>query len=234
MKKTALAVALIGCMLVGTAFAGGSPQTSIGTKQLVFQFHGLSHLGLSSYGFSSMREVIYFASYELDEDLEDLPLYGGGIGIRYFFGEGLAIRPSINISYASAKADYEGSGTDPKSTATDIAFSALLEKHLPAVHSISPYLGAGLGYDRFKIEDEPYYDWDKASITLSALDLKGVVGFQWYFTDGMSLGGEYLGSFSMGKVTTESTDGGETEKGPELTFNRFYWDAASVFLSVTF
>lgn len=179
-----------------------------------------------------------FLLEESDIEIDDTPFFGGGIGFRYFFGEGLAIRPGVNISRASFESDDEGEEDDFKATFSNMGFSVLLEKYLPTTHSIAPYVGAGLGYDRYSLEAEPVeeypYEFDKGSVTFSSLDLKGVAGFQWYFTDGISLGGEYLGSFSMGKMASEITDEGKTEDGPEVTLNRFFWDTASVFLSVNF
>jgi opacity protein-like surface antigen len=236
MKKTGLAVGLVACLLVGTAVAGGTPQTSVGTKQLVFQFTGLSELGLSSYQFSSLGSIVGYVMDDYDFiDLYDMPLYGGGIGFRYFFGEGMAVRPGVNISHASAKIDYVGTDEDPKATINNLAFSLVIERHLPPVHSISPYIGAGVGYDRYSLEVEPFDTMaDKGKVTFSSVDVKGVAGFQWYFTDGLSLGGEYLGAFSMGKMQLEVTDDGHTEEAPEVSLTNFYWDAASVYLSVTF
>ncbi|MFZ1947850.1 MAG: hypothetical protein WAW06_09930 [bacterium] len=215
MKKASLAVVIV-CLIAGAAFAGGTPNTATCTKQLVFHFSGLSDLGLSSYRFSWLDDVFD------DYDLSDYG-YGGGMGFRYFFGEGMAVRPSVNLSYIKLELPDESSYTDPEITATNYGFSVIVEKYLPPIHSIAPYVGAGAGYDRYKYEQS--YQVDEvtvsADLTVNSIDLKGVVGFQWYFTEAMSLGGEYVGAFTH--ATSDEAD---------ITLNAFRWRAASVFLSV--
>jgi len=198
MCKTSLVVGLAVCLIAGTALAGGTPETGVGTKQMVFMFHGLDHLGLRS--------------------------YDGGLGFRYFFGEGMAIRPGVNLAYS--KEDL-GDDVDAPTT-TDIALSVVLEKYMPAISSVSPYIGFGAGYSRSKSENVPE---QPSVVTESSIEAKAVAGFQWYFTDALSLGGEYTGSFQHCKETGEDTEG---ETLYEWTANTFSWDASHIYFSVRF
>jgi opacity protein-like surface antigen len=215
MRKVSL-VALVVCLMAGAAFAGGTPNTAACTKQLVFHFSGLSDMGLSSYRFSWLDDV--FSDY----DLSDYG-YGGGIGFRYFFREGIAVRPSLNISYTKLQLPDESGYTDPEITAANYGFSVVVEKYLPPIHGIAPYLGAGAGYDHYTYEQS--YKVDEVTVssdmTVGSFDLRAVAGFQWYFTEGMSLGGEYVGAFTH--ATSDEAD---------ITLDSFHWRAASVFLSV--
>jgi opacity protein-like surface antigen len=218
MKKASL-VALAICLVAGAASAGGTPNTATCTKQLVFQFSGLDDLGLSSYRFGGLGDMLgEFGDYDISDYW-----YGGGVGLRYFFREGMAVRPSVNISYAKLELPDQSGYTDIEESATRYGFSVVIEKYLPPIHSIAPYIGAGAGYDHFKYEESAKLDNVKlsADVTASCIDLKALAGFQWYFTDGMSLGGEYVGAFTH--ATSDEMD---------TTLNSFYWDAASVFLSV--
>jgi len=213
MRRTGLgfAVGLGVCLIAAGALAGGTPDTGAGAKQMVFRFSGLSNLGLSS--------------------------YGGGLGLRYFFGEGLAVRPGIDFGYRKDTNDAPGSGyADGEETETELGFSVVLEKYMPPVSSVAPYVGVGLGYYRSTEEDKPIQPDDEEEawkVTSSAFEVLGVAGFQWYFTDAMSLGGEYTASFYMGSEKTEyTTPGGQTDTADEQDTTEFSWYAASVYLSI--
>jgi opacity protein-like surface antigen len=217
MKKM-LAGAAIGvavCMLAATVLAGGEPTTGMGTKQLVFQFNGLSALGLSSYN-------------------------GGGIGFRYFFADGMAIRPGINVDYSKdtqkATSDLLRDG---ETTMTHFGFSLVLEKYLPTIKSVAPYvgIGAGFGYSKDDLTAplQPKTSKEETVETGTSFGLRAVAGFQWYFTDNISLGGEYFGAFTHSGTKDEYTDfGGTTSTTAEGSSNAFDWGASYLFLSVGF
>jgi opacity protein-like surface antigen len=215
MKKmlTGIAIGVAVCMLAATVLAGGEPTTGIGTKQLVFQFNGLSALGLSSYN-------------------------GAGIGFRYFFAEGMAIRPGVNLDYSKETHKAPASTLkDAETKMTHVALSVVLEKYLPTIKSVAPYIGigAGVGYSKDDvIPSQLKAGKDETVETGTSFDLMAVAGFQWYFTDNISLGGEYLGAFSHSGTKLENTDFGGTTSKIEGSTNAFFWNASYLFLSVGF
>jgi outer membrane protein W len=196
---------LIGlCIVVAAsaAFAGGTPNTGMGAKQMVFEFSGLSTLGLSP--------------------------YGGGFGFRYFYADDTAIRGSVNFAYSK---DEDKSGdTTLEDTTTMIGASLVWERYMAAIASVAPYMGIGVGYF-YEKETQPgtglFADSDYET-TNNILQIPLVAGFQWYFTQAMSLGGEYRLSFRY--ETGETTHGGETLY--DTTTTAFGFSAASVFFSV--
>jgi len=72
---------------------------------------------------------------------------------------------------------------------------------------------------------------DKTEYSGSGFGAAAQFGFDWYFTEGLSLGGKYaLGFRSLGEP--EVTSEGETEKGPSST--AFGISTFSVILNVHF
>jgi opacity protein-like surface antigen len=128
---------------------------------------------------------------------------------------------------------------DEEDSFNRIAFSAVLEKYMPSYHSIAPYVGVGAGYERSKEVDqdsgEPKDSKQECVTTRSAFDVVGVAGFQWFFTEGLSLGGEYSGTFFFGSGKEESTyDAGTTTTTDEYSNSGLTWEAFSVYFSVKF
>ena len=206
--RVPLLIGLCVVMAASAAFAGGTPNTGMGAKQMVFEFSGLSSLGL-------------------------LP-YAGGFGFRYFYADDTGIRGSLNFAYGK---DEDKSGdVSVEETHTLIGATLVWEKYMAAIASVAPYMGIGFGY---------YYEkWDEpgtGTLTLAAdettlettnniLQIPLVAGFQWYFTEAISLGGEYRLSYRY--ETGETTLDGE--KLYDTTTSMFGFSAASVFFSVHF
>lgn len=118
----------------------------------------------------------------------------------------------------------------------EFGVSLIYEKYLPPIHSIAPYLGAGVGFTHASMDytepEDGSEEW-KEEISGNIIHVMGVLGFQWYFTDGMSLGGEYRPGFhyQTGEVTTTY---GELETKTETSGYALNHRAASVFLGVHF
>ena len=116
--------------------------------------------------------------------------------------------------------------------------SLIYEKYLPQIHSVAPYLGAGIGfthaamdYTEPEVGGSPEWKWECSG---NVIHVMGVAGFQWYFTEGISLGGEYRPGFhyETGEVTT--TYGGEEESKTEISGYALNHRTASLFLGVHF
>jgi hypothetical protein len=216
-----LAVLLI-CLIAGSALAGGTPMTNKGNKQLVFLFDGLSNLRLRSYFHpGGFPEECYYGCNDYD-DCECWPC-GGGLGFRYFINDNRAVRVGVNVAIGSweIKDHWE-------ETCTEFGLSLLYEKYLPHIHSVAPYLGAGCGFAYAKGKWTETDDDYEEECTATVFRVMGVAGFQWYFTEGLSLGGEYRPTF--GYETGEVTVDGDTVH--ETSGYALNHRTASVFLGV--
>lgn len=196
--RVPLLIGLCVVMVASAAFAGGVPNTGMGAKQMVFSFSGLSDLGLGA--------------------------YEGGFGFRYFYSDDTGIRGMLNFAYG--KDEIKVGDTTEEETFTDIGAALVWEKYMAAIASVAPYMGIGVGYMYSKEE------WPDAGATWewtgNEIFIPLVAGFQWYFTEAISLGGEYRLSYAYtsGEYKEDGT------KVSETTMSAFGFSAASVFFAV--
>lgn len=201
------------CMLVAVVSAGGTPKTDDGTAELVFMFDGLSDL--------------------------DLRPVAGGIDIRYYFRDGMAIRSGLGFAYdAVTNTSQNMFYYDEEFDQFEIGLSVFIEKHFPTIHSITPYCGLGTRVSRAsqdwkKPSYRPSGEQEREKMAIWVFESSGTAGFQWFFTEGMSLGGEYRISLSWEYLTAEETDSaGDTETTGESKSHSLGFNTASMFLSV--
>ncbi|MGD8628409.1 MAG: outer membrane beta-barrel protein [bacterium] len=220
------------CIFAGSVYAGGEPMLSKGDRQLVFRFEGLSYLGLRSY-FPSPGGIC-----EDDYCIDDCYTCGGGFGIRYFINDGRAVRFGVNIAYgADTWADEYGDGHDKEVSCLGFGFDVMYEKYFPTIHSIAPYMGVGLGYmyNSQELKGSESCDAYKRTFNGNSFDVMGALGFQWYFTQGMSLGGEYRVAYmyQSGKCEIEPCDG-DKYTWSDYSGNHLNWYPVAFYLSVHF
>jgi len=226
-----VAVVLVTFMLTGIALAGGTPMTGKGDKQMVFLFNGLCDMTLMPYFHPGGFPMECFDLEDSGDNLclgEDCYPCGGGLGFRYFLNDDAALRVGVNIAIGSWEVKDEW-----EQTCMEFGASIIYEKYLPHIHSIAPYLGAGVGFTHASMDYEPAETEYKEEVTGNVIHVIGVAGFQWYFTDGMSIGGEYRPGFhyETGETTVTS---GSTEMTGEISGYALNHRAASVFLGVHF
>ncbi len=195
----------------GTAYAG-EVCTDAGDMAMLFDFDGLANL-------------------DLDE-------FGGGIGFRYYLNDGLALRPVVVFSKYNyeLESDVEGM-TDAKESMSSVGLEIALEKHFrgPAP-AVSPYWGGGGFFEWMTIVDDPSVpsgSTGKTTDSGTAFGLFAMLGFEWGFTDGMTLGGEYRFGFESFSGETE-IDTARDETIGQFSDSWFGFGEASVFLSVYF
>ena len=193
---------LVALMISGVAMAAEVP-TDAGDKALVFMFSGLSDLHLDG----------YMGDY--------------GLGMRYYIADGTALRLGVEFgsqSFDDKEADMEGD-------MTSYGLMAMYEKHLGGVcASVVPYWGLGAGYHSWANKMTADSDWIEMRET--GFGFVGALGFEWGFTDCMTLGGEYeLGLWTF-SGETESDIGGTTNTFDEYEGSFMGVGTASVYLSV--
>ena len=197
---------VLAVMLVATTAMAAEVPTSEGDKALVFMFQGLDDLSLDGYG----------GDY--------------GVGMRYYIADGTAIR--LGVQFAGET--YTDDDSDFEEVYSAYGLSAVYEKHLEgACSSVSPYWGVGASFTMLSVE---YTDQNDDTWTDSGSGFGGfaVVGFEWGFTNCMTLGGEYQAGFSSWSAETETDIGGDTDTFNEYSGSFMGFGAASVYLSVYF
>jgi len=197
---------IIATMLVGTVVQAAEVPTSAGDKAMVFMFNGFDDLSLGAYG----------GNY--------------GFGMRYYIADGTAIRGGVEFGGETDTND----DADTENAYTSYGLSAVYEKHLEgACSSVSPYWGIGASFSMFadKYTDADDDTWTDKGTGFSGF---GVVGFEWGFTNCMTLGGEYQAGLSSWSTETETDIDGDTDIFDEYSGSFIGFGAASVYLSVYF
>jgi opacity protein-like surface antigen len=203
---------LVVVLLVGAASAATVP-TSKGDKAMVFTFHGLNDLDLTGYG------------------------HEWGVGMRYYISDMGAIRAGLEFGQDSWTEKGLAEGVeDRENKESSFGLELNYERHLEAAcKSVSPYLGAGGGFWSWKSEDEVFATRanPKWTETESGFYVQAIAGFEWGFTECMTLGGEYELGWASGSWKDEYDNGeGSTETVDEEDFSFMGFNTASLFLSV--
>ena len=205
---------IIALMLCGIAMAAEVP-TSEGDKALVFNFNGLANL-----------------------DLDGPHSYG--IGMRYYMADMTAIRATLvfgNCKYTE-EADMEGYA-DYEENMSVYGLEAVYEKHMESpCASVVPYWGLGAGFEMGNYETiEPTGSGGGTSSNnekYNGFYFFGALGFEWAFTNCMTLGGEYQAGFGTysGETEYDYSGGDRTETCCKWTDTCMGFGEASVWLSV--
>ena len=201
---------VLAVMLVATTAMAAEVPTSRGDKAMVFMFNGLDDLSLEGYG----------GEY--------------GIGMRYYIADGTAIR--VGVAFGTESWTDEDEATDPDFDSEEndrtYAVSAIYERHMASpCSSVSPYWGIGAAYTSSYEEDK-----DEAGDTVTDRESGfagfAVMGFEWGFTDCLTLGGEYAAGFWSGSSETERVTGGVSALSDEESESLMGFSTTSVYLSV--
>jgi Outer membrane protein beta-barrel domain len=174
------------------------------------------------------------------EGLADLDLHGvgdcWGVGMRYYISDMNAIRAGLIFGNdkVTLKAQEEGED-DLEDTESEYGVEIGYERHLEApCASVSPYLGAGLTYYNWK-DEYPMLgtrEYAKETETESGFDLHAMAGFEWGFTECMTLGGEYQLGFFSGSYKDEGSYQGNTTTFQEDDYSWMGFSTAALYLSV--
>jgi hypothetical protein len=197
--------------MFGTVQAG-EVCTDAGDMAMIFMFDGFDNLSFDS--------------------------FYGGLGLRYYLGDELALRPAVYFSKYNYKLESDTEGmTDDEYSLTDIGLELAFENHFrgPAP-AVSPYWGAGGYFEWMTAVDDPSVPTGETGKTTdkgTALGLFGMLGFEWGFTDGLTLGGEYRLGFERFSGETE-IDAARDETVGQYSDSWIGFGTASVFLSVYF
>jgi len=176
-----------------------------GSKAMVFSFSGLSALNLNQ--------------------------FEGGIGGKYLISGETAIRAGLQFAIAGqslpASPAPGQTGTDGSNSATRIGVSGAMEYHLTRTR-ISPYLGGGIGISLTSTESKNAVVGATPQTTIkndiggetisgttylggTTIALFGILGLEYFLTNGVSLAAEYrLGYSTTARYDEEATTGNTT------------------------
>jgi len=192
---------IVALMISGVAMAAEVP-TDAGDKAMVFMFYGLDHLDLGGYGDMSYS-----------------------FGMRYYIADGTALRGGVVLGMDN----YTDEVADMETTYNTYGLELVYEKHMEApCASISPFWGLGGQFLTYSDTLKDNVTDDELTFSGTGFGAFGVCGFEWGFTDCMTLGGEYRLGFSSGSGEAE-LNGDSADLFSSTTTG---FSATSVFLSV--
>jgi hypothetical protein len=202
---------------VNSNYDGPKPEIKKESKSFVFRYTP----------FQSNLDPAYVSTISVFDD-DNIDLFG--IGFRYFFTNEIGITGGLNFGTSSSSEEFtDGDIVDISATTFGIAADA--NYHFKALYSVSPYVGINLNFGSYSSTVEIT---DDGTTTKSEYYGNGFgagvnFGFDWYFTEGLSLGGKYtLGFKSLGKP--EEKIGNTTVEGQSSSF--FGIGYASIILNV--
>jgi Outer membrane protein beta-barrel domain len=213
MKAFVYSVALILVLSCTTLFSqvnsnydGPKPEVRAGAKSFVFQYTP----------FQSNLEPVYVGTISIpDAGITSIDLLGAGF--RYFVTNQIAIGLGFSFGTSSSSLETEVGKTETSRTLLGVGVDA--NYHLRSLYSVSPYVGVNVNLGTFSRTDEftpENGELETTEYSGNGWGLAAQFGFDWFFTEGLSLGGKYaLGFRSLGEP--EVTSEGDTEKGASST-----------------
>lgn len=225
MKKmiAVLSLFLIGATLtmaqVNANYDGPKPEVREGSKSFVFRYTP----------FQSNFDPAYVSTASVYPD-NIIDLYGAGF--RYFVTDQIAVALGLNFGTGSTTQEFTNGDKDELSVTT-FGVSVDGNYHLKALYSVSPYVGVNLNFGTYSSTSEQTVNTVTDKIEYSGTGFGAGInfGFDWYFTEGLSLGGKYtLGFKSLGKPDQKT--GNVTYEGQSSS--SFGIGSASVILNVHF
>jgi outer membrane protein W len=181
--------------------------------------------------FQSNLDPVFVGTISIpDGALLDADLYGAGF--QYYVTPQIALVFGLSLGTSSSSLEDDAGSTE--STVTLFGISVDANYHFRSLYSVSPYIGFHLNYGLLSGSVEVDPDGGETTTTDYSGNGFGVaaqLGFDWYFTEGLSLGGKYaIGFQSLGTPEVTTEDG--TEEGPSST--SFGVSTFSVMLNVHF
>ena len=190
------------------------PNTKAGSAAWIFEFGGLSTLGMSGFNINNN--------------------FGGVLaaGWKWYFSDDMALRALLGFSISSSGADTIPPAGHNSGTLFGIAVG--VEMHTHPVYSTSPYFGAQISFGTGS-NDQTIKNGTETKTSGSAFGIGVLAGFDWYFTRGIAVGGEYMLGFSSFSGSTAVTpNGGTTTTTTDPSSTNIGISSASVHLVVHF
>jgi hypothetical protein len=204
---------------------GVKPELRKGAHSLVFMY---SPFVSGSFG------PVFAGNYSTFTDTTSLGTSSAyGAGYRYYFSPQFSLMGGVN--FETGKTSYTGTSQTGEVTSTVYGISLDGMYQFKPLYSIAPYIGLNANFGMYSNESKvtvgstTYTLEDKGSAFGGGLG----VGFDWYFTEGMSLGGKYTLGVRSYTAPERTTTGGPTSvtyTGADRTVIGF--GIASIYLNV--
>lgn len=201
MKKLFSALCLI-LILSYSAFSGGDVMNSAGDKALLFHFNGLSNLSAGSFMSTNSMSIgsVDFPSFQ-------------AIGMKYYFSDGFAGRGALLLGYNSETVKSGSGGfSDQKESSFGIGLELGIQSDFVKSGSFVGYLGALAGfallsgtYEPSVASPPPAGTATKYYASVTNFGIGGLLGFDYFIYNRISLGAEYQFGIVFGSGTYEIT-----------------------------
>jgi hypothetical protein len=183
-----------------------SPITKSGSAAWMFTVSGLDPFGMSG------MEVGSFQNPEETGTQDNFIVVGAGG--KWFIADDLAIRALLGFTNSSEGDADVTKFSQGKTTTTIFGIAGGIEMHTHPVYSTSPYFGGQVslafgGDNNTRTEDGTTTE-SKSSGT--AIGVGVFAGFDWYFTNAIAIGGEYM--FGFNSTSLSETSAGKTTDLP--------------------
>lgn len=201
MKKLLQSILLITfCTYLG--FAGGDAMNSAGDKALLFHFNGLSNLGAGS----------FLSTDQITVGSVSLPSFNA-IGVKYYFSNGFAGKGALLFGYNSeTEKAVAGGFSDKKESNIGFGLEVGIQSDIVKSGSFLGYIGAVAGFayltgtfEPSVVSPPPTGTTTKHVASLTNFGVGGVLGFEYFIFDRISLGAEYQFGAVFGSGTFEVT-----------------------------
>jgi hypothetical protein len=200
------------------------PDTKAGSAAFMFTFSGFGSFGFN--GFPIENFSLTAASETLNATL-----FGGGG--KWYFMDDIALRGLFGVMTQS-KGNVDTGG---KTSSVMYGFSGGVEKHFDAIGSASPYIGAQISFAYASLDNQKSVNNQtiENKETASTFGIGPFIGFDWYFTNGLAVGGEFMLGYSTTSTSItapDATGAGVTTDSP--TASKIIISSANVHLVVHF
>jgi hypothetical protein len=171
------------------------PDTKAGSTAFMFTFGGLGSFGMNGFPIESF-------SLSVAGEMLSASIFGGGG--KWFFMDNLALRGMIGLTTQS-KGNVDSAG---KTTSAIYGFAGGVEKHFDAISSVSPYVGAQITFAHASLDNQKTVanQIKENKETASSFGIGPLIGFDWYFTSGLAIGGEFMLVYSSVSITDTNPD----------------------------
>lgn len=163
------------------------PLTAQGSAAMIFELSGIGTFGIGGPG------ILGFSS--------------SAVGMKYFMADNMALFVLAGLNTTSGTpGNTTPDSTSAKPSATTFGIAAGIQDHFRPLYSTSPYVGGMVSFASTSSNDGESGNSERKT-SASTFGVQALAGFDWFFTQGLCLGGEV----SLGFASTSSSATGPNE-----------------------
>ena len=206
---------------------GTKPEIYTGSKNFVFLYSPFVSTNLGP---------VYAGSHSAFQDTVNTNISSMyGIGFQYYVTPQIAV--ALGFQFGSTTWEPTWAGQTRKYSESSLGVSVDGNYHFKSIYSVSPYFGLNVnfGTGSTTYEETSGSTTYKSEASGNSIGFGLNLGFDWYFTPGLSIGGKYTLGMAMNSQPEQTTTSGATTvtyKGPK--YNTFGTGLGSIMLNVHF